>query len=1288
MADLKAAFQKLQLAASSFGSETTIDDILDSSRPRKRVKKSKEVLKQELEAEFLTPSPKFSTQWLNRLQTRWETQTDYAELFQIAPTQTRTVIRFNREGLEGRVTGYKEITVPAASATAKNSTSILRKPANRAEFVRGAAGFFPFAPGGLDGVEAIAALEDKFLQSDLNGNVKKASGLERIINFGDQGGLLQIAPGLERGMRAPKISSQQEEDAAEVQRALEEEPQPLSEGPTVNNTTLIKIERDELENEHSSDEGEDDEDVDDLLPVEFPALAPRGDLTMRNDRNGQKQWAHMVDINREITNFKELVPEMAREWPFELDTFQKEAVYHLEHGDSVFVAAHTSAGKTVVAEYAIALAAKHMTKAIYTSPIKALSNQKFRDFRLTFDDVGILTGDVQIRPEASCLIMTTEILRSMLYRGADLIRDVEFVIFDEVHYVNDLERGVVWEEVIIMLPEHVTLILLSATVPNTYEFASWVGRTKRKNIYVISTPKRPVPLEHYLWAGKDMFKIVDSEKRFLENGWKLANDVLQGNEKQKAAPIQDARGGRGGGNTRGAARGNNNVRGQNNRGGPQRGGPQRGGGARGLPSHTGRGNIARTGRGGGRTTAAQDRNIWVNLVQHLRKADLLPACIFVFSKKRCEENAAALSNMDYCTAAEKSAIHMTVEKSMARLRPEDRQLPQILKLRELLSRGFAVHHGGMLPILKEVVEILFARSLVKVLFATETFAMGLNLPTRTVVFSGFRKHDGRSFRDLLPGEYTQMAGRAGRRGLDPVGTVIIVAPGADEAPPTIRLRQMMLGEPTKLRSQFRLTYNMILNLLRVEALKIEEMIKRSFSEDATQALLPEHEKQVRLSEADLAKIKREPCSICDVDLQACHAACMEYNKINAELYPKLISNMVGKQKFEPKRLIVFKEEGVRKVGMLMKEGFIRGIDPTVPVIEFTSTTKRTASDALPYLPIFAKYFSPLPQKFEDIGFVIRAIPIKTIESVTQTVINTALSVTSLNVASNARKLAEEEILPLCGKWEYKDWNEQNWSKIKAMEIRTLLETRDKKVAKILHSTALICPNFMKHYTQEHDEWALKENISQLQQLMSDQNLRLLPDYEQRIEVLKELGFIDEHSRVELKGKVACEIHSADELVLTELVLENVLADYEPEEIVALLSAFVFQEKTDSEPVFTPALEKGRDKIIEISERVNNMQIKYQVIQASEDSNDFASNPRFGMVEVVYEWARGMSFNRITDLTDVMEGTIVRVINRLDETCREVKNAARIIGDPTLYQKMGVCQEMIKRDVIAVASLYM
>jgi antiviral helicase SKI2 len=1281
MDDLAPALQRLRLADLSSGG---IDAVLDQQRPRKRSRRSPDQIRSSLEKDFLAPSTSFSTPWLDRLQQRWDCPTNHEELFELAPTQTRTIIRFTREGLEGRVTGYKEVTVPANSATAKNSTSILRKPANRADFVRGAAGFFPFAPGGLDAVEATAAAEDQLLAgSQKNGAVKQRS-LDKVINFGPDGALLELPPGFSRGLDLQKKTPADQDVAKEIENVLEEEPEDLAAG---------NGDADDVKPVDEADDDDDEEELDALLPVEFPALAAKGQLGLSSNKRSGHQWAHMVDVNRPMPNFRDLVPEMAREWPFEPDTFQKEAIYHLENGDSVFVAAHTSAGKTVVAEYAIALAAKHMTKAIYTSPIKALSNQKFRDFRNEFDDVGILTGDVQIRPEASCLIMTTEILRSMLYRGADIIRDVEFVIFDEVHYVNDLERGVVWEEVIIMLPEHVTLIMLSATVPNTFEFASWVGRTKKKNIYVISTPKRPVPLEHYLWAGKDMFKIVNAEKQFIEKGWKDANDVLSGKDKIKAAEEKQeaaAAAAKSSGAPRGGGRGQP-QRGGQQRGGAQRGGAQRGGAqrGRGAPAQRGQGNIARTGRGGGRTTAAQDRTIWVQLIQHLRKEELLPACIFVFSKKRCEENADALSNLDFCTATEKSAIHMILEKSLARLKTDDRQLPQIRRLRELLARGIAVHHGGLLPIVKECVEILFAKTLVKVLFATETFAMGLNLPTRTVVFSGYRKHDGRQFRDLLPGEYTQMAGRAGRRGLDTVGSVIIVAPGADEAPAAGSLRQMMLGDPTKLRSQFRLTYNMILNLLRVEALKIEEMIKRSFSENATQALLPEHEQKVKLSEADLAKIKRESCDICDQDLEACHKAAMRYQELTANLHIALLGSPVGRRMLQPKRLVIYKRDGIRTVGVLLREGVTKGIAPSLSVMEVVPIkSKRQDADLLPCLARYREKFIPQPTSEEQMGLRLAMVPYSELECLTGTTLQ-------FDVTGAQSKLPEamdqvkQQLLEACSSWTSATWDEVDYSRIKEMNIRNILDERSKAASDAQEDRVSVeCENLAKHFAMMHDEWLITENISQLRALMSDQNLQLLPDYEQRIAVLKDLGFVDENSRVELKGKVACEIHSADELVLTELILENVLADYEPEEIVALLSAFVFQEKTDSVPTMTPALERGQATIVKISEKVNHYQTVHQVILSADDSNDFVSRPRFGLTEVVYEWARGMSFNRITDLTDVLEGTIVRVITRLDETCREVKNAARIIGDPNLFTKMQACQEMIKRDICATASLYM
>jgi len=1264
-----------------------IDDILNKVVDLPPRDTDPDELRAELEAKYLHPSTSFSSEWLDKLQQRWDIPTDYTLLFRVAPTQTRTVTRFIRHGLEGRVTGYRNVTVPASHATAKNSTSMLRKPAGRAEFVRGHAGFFPFAPGGLESIESTAALEDQ-LRASGNEEIDTRKKLEKVIKLGE-GGLLEVAPGLSRGIdfsRRKKLAdAESEKQEREVEEVLDQEPEAVpgaededGEKPTANGE----------EGEQNEEEQQDAEDIDSILPVEFPALEPRHPLAASSARKAGREWAHMVDVKREIPNFRELVPDMAREWPFELDTFQKEAIYHLENGDSVFVAAHTSAGKTVVAEYAIALAAKHMTKAIYTSPIKALSNQKFRDFRQTFDEVGILTGDVQINPEASCLIMTTEILRSMLYRGADLIRDVEFVIFDEVHYVNDYERGVVWEEVIIMLPEHVSLILLSATVPNTYEFASWVGRTKKKDIYVISTPKRPVPLEHYLWGGNKIFKIVDSEKKFIEKGWKDANSAIQGKDKQKAITQQSAPPARGGGNQRGG-RGGAQRGGNQQRGGGRGGGQQRGRGGPPRASHA-PGHLGRTGRPGGFTTANQDKTLWVHLVHYLRKENLLPACIFVFSKKRCEENADALSNQDFCTAQEKSLIHMIIERSIARLKPEDRVLPQILRVREMLQRGIAVHHGGLLPIVKELVEILFAQTLVKVLFATETFAMGLNLPTRTVVFSGYRKHDGHQFRNLLPGEYTQMAGRAGRRGLDNVGYVIIVPPGGDEAPPVSDLRQMILGEPSKLRSQFRLTYNMILNLLRVEALKIEEMIKRSFSEHATQQLLPEHEKQVKLSEADLAKVKRDPCQICDVHMDECHDAGEEWKKLTEDLYRGLLVNPLGRKMFSPGRLIVWMKEGVRTPGILLAEGASvksSAQSPTLHVLEIrTNREQRNDTDLLPFVPAFRKHFTPLPQNKRHISTKTLHVPISDLVCLTKTVTKGVLPDI---FGGDGYQKAKERLHNICRTWNSDIWDEIDLGRIRSLQIHEILQKRREAEIKVTKSPAATdCRLFLKHYAMCHDQWVIKTHIAELRKQLSEQNLQLLPDYEQRIQVLKDLSFIDNETRIQLKGKVACEIHSGDELVLTELILENVLADYEPAEIAALLSAFVFQEKTESVPRLTSNLERGMKKIIEISERVNAVQELHQVIQTSDEGNDFVSKPRFGLMEVVYEWARGMSFKNITDLTDVLEGTIVRTITRLDETCREVKNAARIIGDPDLYQKMAAAQEMIRRDITAVASLYM
>lgn len=1212
-----------------------------------------EVSKDYLTERYLTPSTKFSKEWLNRLQEppaidKLEFSKD---LFTMPESESRLGTRFKRSGLDGKIVGYEEFTLPGrGDANAKNSLSMNRQVGSKLDFVRGRAGFMPFQPGGLDPKEA----EDKVLN------------LHR-----DNQGIYDTPPGFTRGLKSDfsitneesEKLNEEDDDEQEDEEEIDEEEAEDEKTTTISSSVGQTLDTDA-----------DLAAIDELLPAEISF--GRAKSQMFEKARKTKDWAHIVDINKRIDNFKELVPTPAREFPFELDVFQKEAVYHLEQGDSVFVAAHTSAGKTVVAEYAISMAQRNMTKVIYTSPIKALSNQKYRDFRDEYDDVGILTGDVQINPEASCLIMTTEILRSMLYRGADLIRDVEFVIFDEVHYVNDQDRGVVWEEVIIMLPNHIKFILLSATVPNTFEFANWVGRTKQKDIYVISTAKRPVPLVHHMWSKNKLVEIVDSNKKFLESGYKKVESIL--NPKQDGNNASPAnRGGRGGsqaptGRGGGAGRGGPNNRGGAAQRGAPRGGARGGGGQLFIPS---------TGRQTNQNMPG--KTTFMQLCQYLHKNKLLPVVMFVFSKKRCEEYAMMLTGIDYCTNKEKSEIRSFIDKAVARLKQEDRDLPQINRVRELLSRGIGVHHGGLLPIVKEVIEILFAKSLVKVLFATETFAMGLNLPTRTVVFANTRKHDGKSFRDLMPGEYTQMAGRAGRRGLDDTGTVIILANGPDP-PPQGKLKEMMLGTPTKLQSQFRLTYNMILNLLRIEALKVEEMIKRSFSENASQVMLPEHEKSVKTNQDALEKMARDECEICDKDIDKVHEAAVRYQVLTTELIRNMAKIPIGRNILSAGRLIVYQLPGhAREFGIVSR--LIPGKEQ-IQVLAASKYEPNHNKDALPFFTNINGYAKQhlVPFKLAK-GFTPKTIEFGDVQMIVS--LSTKQRVADLVRGDRTAIKACQDELSFSMKYQDK-WHEANLSRVRNAQAQVFLKERDECLETIKNSQCIQCPTFNKTFKQVHEVFLVKQKIDDLKNLISDQNLDLLPDYEQRINVLKELQYIDDESNVLLKGRVACEVSTGFELIITELVLDNFLGEYEPEEIVALLSCFVFEGNTQVEAdSVTPHLDQGKARILEIVNKVNRVFEHHQVLITQEEA-DFAENKRFGLMEAVYEWARGMTFSNITELTDVAEGTIVRVITRLDEVCRQVMAAARIIGDSKLYEKMTEAQEKIKRDIVFCASLYL
>ncbi|CAM9097461.1 unnamed protein product, partial [Ectocarpus fasciculatus] len=492
----------------------------------------------------------------------------------------------------------------------------------------------------------------------------------------------------------------------------------------------------------------------------------------------------------------------AKIYPFKLDPFQQEAVNYIDRDESVLVAAHTSAGKTAVAEYAIAKSLKNRQRVIYTSPIKALSNQKYRDLQEEFTDVGLMTGDMTINPTATCLIMTTEILRSMLFRGSEVMREVAWVIYDEVHYMRDKERGVVWEESIILLPHKVRFVFLSATIPNAKEFVGWVAKTHHQPCHVVYTDYRPTPLQHFVFpaAADGLYLVVDEKGNFRDDNFQRAMSLLQNDEAGTAAAL----------------------------------GPKK----------------------KQKVTAKGQSSDLFKIIRLIMERDLDPVIVFSFSKKECESNALQTSRFDFNSEEEKALVEQVFGNAVDALAEDDKKLPQIETLLPLLRRGIGIHHGGLLPILKEIIEILFQEGLIKCLFATETFSIGINMPAKTVVFTQTRKYDGKDFRWITSGEYIQMSGRAGRRGKDTSGIVIQML---DEKMEPDVAKGMIYGDPDPLYSSYHIGYNMVLNMLRVEDADPEHLLRSSFHQYQQEKNAPQLESQADeiMHEANAIVVHRE-----------------------------------------------------------------------------------------------------------------------------------------------------------------------------------------------------------------------------------------------------------------------------------------------------------------------------------------------------------------------------------------------------------------------------------------------
>ena len=484
---------------------------------------------------------------------------------------------------------------------------------------------------------------------------------------------------------------------------------------------------------------------------------------------------HIIDPSKDFEG------ELDTPYTFPLDNFQKYAIYAISKDENVLVTAKTGSGKTLVGEYQIHHSLKKGKKVIMTTPIKSLSNQKFNDLKKIYgkDKVGIITGDIKFQPQAPILVMTTEILRNLLYKEGTAtqglgisagvsLEGLDAVIFDEVHYINDRERGKVWEEALILLKPEVNLVLLSATINEPEVFAGWLAKIKQKPIHLISTTYRIVPLTQYIFSIEEEPKLLEFIDKNNKYNVKVYEEWLKGINKRNKAEDEHK--------------------------------------------------LAVKAREKGQDVVSRAYKNYkpefvINkCVEFLGDKTLLPAIFFIFSRTDCERYAKCIEK-PLIDSSDTAAVQHILDFHLHRHMDKLEHLEQYYTIRELIKKGIAYHHSGLLPVLKEIIEVLFNKGYIKVLFATETFSVGINMPAKTAVFLDVHKYDDftDSFRTLNTAEYTQMAGRAGRRGIDTLGTVIYLS--VKEPIPNYYYKTMATGKMPSFESRMEYGYDFILKLL-------------------------------------------------------------------------------------------------------------------------------------------------------------------------------------------------------------------------------------------------------------------------------------------------------------------------------------------------------------------------------------------------------------------------------------------------------------------------------------------
>ena len=884
----------------------------------------------------------------------------------------------------------------------------------------------------------------------------------------------------------------------------------------------------------------------------------------------------------------------AARYSFALDDYQVEACTAVEAGSGVLVAAPTGAGKTVVGEFAVHLALARGRKCFYTTPIKALSNQKYRDLVTAYgsDRIGLLTGDISVNSEADVVVMTTEVLRNMIYASSTTLTNLAFVVMDEVHYLADRFRGPVWEEVILGLAESVQVVALSATVSNAEEFGDWL-REVRGAVDVVVSERRPVPLFQHVLAGTrllDLFAQEAPTARALPGGRADVNPELVKLAQQDSRLRDDAR----------------RPRGRSGRG---KATPRHGSGAFGGASHP-------HWESNGPSLVPRRSQ----MVTALDSDGLLPAIVFVFSRQGCDSAVAQLmgDGIRLTTAANRRRLFEIAEEHTKGFSEEDLVALRYDRWLTAFQRGVAAHHAGLLPSLKEAVEEAFTEGLLKVVFATETLALGINMPARTVVVEKLVKYNGEAHADITPGEYTQLTGRAGRRGIDVEGHAVVCwQPGLDPR----AVAGLASRRTYPLRSAFKPTYNMAVNLVgTVGREAARAVLEQSFAQFQSDRGVVAASRSIRRTEAEAARLlEQASCELGDI---------VEYARLRETVRSLEAEAARGRQAGRHAEALTLLQSlqpgdiisvpaGRHRGWAAVVEPRVAGKDGPTPLVMTEERQLKSLSVAdFPTPPVVAGKVR-VPKHFDA-------------------------------KSAAARRNLAAAFLTRLGEVDLPDPRRRARADGEVMaEIEAV---RSRLKAHPCHR----CPEREDHARLTEQAMRLEREAALARQRSQERSNTIATAFDKVCGVLSSLGYLDEQgAAVTDPGRVLARVYGELDLVTAQCVVNGVFDGLSAPQLAAVLSSLVFRARVmdGRRPVRMPdrQSEAAQVRLRAVWRDVGLVERDHRV--------DRGPEPDIGFAEAAHAWASGTDLAEVLAISGLPAGDVVRWVRQVIDVAGQVAVAA-------------------------------